>query len=200
MRAEIRKYLGYLQNAIADDHTEQLIDKAIEEVERLSEFRYIYASYDYPQDFMLESQAYMDYLKGSKGYLLCATTIGIAVDRRLKRLQMEDMAYAVVFDATAGVYIEYKADEFEKKLPYNTLGFRFCPGYAGTPLTDNVQIANLVKAHKIGISFLDSGLMLPMKSMTGIVRIGGMGRKSCQNCVAAAACPYRKRGITCYIE
>ena len=217
MKREILKYLGYTVNepttpvetfpetslqqsgkTVVDEHTEHLIDRALREVEELAEFKYVYASYDYPQEFMLAHPAYMEYLHGSEGYLLCATTIGIAVDKRLKRLQMEDMAYAVVFDATAGVWIERKADEFEKSLPYPSLGFRFCPGYQGTPLEDNIKIANLVKANKIGISFLNSGLMIPMKSMTGIVRIGGDGRKSCKGCVAAEACAYRRRGTTCY--
>ena len=198
MRLEILKYLGYQRDTVADAHTEQLMDRALEEMQQLSEFKYVYASYDYPQGFMLDNQVYMNYLHGSDGYLLCATTLGIAVDRRLKRLQMEDMAYAVVFDATAGVYLEKKADEFEKSLPYSSLGYRFCPGYAGTPLEDNAKIAALVKANKIGISFLDSGLMLPMKSMTGIVRIGGESRKSCKGCVALPACSFRKRGETCY--
>ena len=200
MRSEILKYLGYQKDATVDRQTEELIDRALREVEELAEFKYVYATYDEPQDFMLAHPAYMEYLHESEGYLLCATTIGIAVDRRLKRLQMEDMAYAVVFDATAGVWIERKADEFEKALPYPSLGFRFCPGYQGTPLEDNIKIANLVKANKIGISFLNSGLMIPMKSMTGIVRIGGEGRKSCKGCVAAGACTYRRRGTTCYSE
>ena len=217
MRNEILKYLGYTVDdptspvetfqetslpqtgkTVVDEHTEQLIDRALREMEELADFKYVYATYDYPQAFMLAHPAYMEYLHGSEGYLLCATTIGIAVDRRLKRLQMEDMAYAVVFDATAGAWIERKADELEKSLPYASLGFRFCPGYQGTPLEDNLQIASLVKANKIGISFLDSGLMIPMKSMTGIVRIGGDGRKSCKGCVAAEGCTYRARGTTCY--
>lgn len=198
MKTRVLKYLGFQHGSMVDNHTEQLIDSAIQEVERLSEFKYVYAYYDFPQDFMLAHQAYRDYLQGSEGYLLCATTIGITVDRRLKRLQMEDMAYAVVFDAVAGAYIEYQADEFENKLPYQSLGFRFCPGYAGTPLEDNAKIAALVKADKIGISFLESGLMLPMKSMTGIVRIGGNARKTCANCVVFADCFYRRMGTTCY--
>ena len=192
--------LQQLGKTVVDEHTEQLIDRALREVKGLAEFKYVYASYDYPQEFMLAHPAYMEYLHGSEGYLLCATTMGIAVDRRLKRLQMEDMAYAVVFDATAGVWIERKADEFEKSLPYASLGFRFCPGYQGTPLEDNMQISRLVKANKIGISFLDSGLMIPMKSMTGIVRIGGEGRKSCRGCVAADGCAYRRCGTTCYSD
>ena len=198
MRDEILKYLGYQKGAAVDNSTEVLINRALQELEELSEFKYVYASYDYPQNFMLAHPAYMEYLHGSEGYLLCACTVGIGVDRRLKRLQMEDMAYAVVFDAAAGVYVEHKADEFEKSLPYPNLGFRFCPGYQGTPLEDNLQIARLVKANKIGISFLDSGLMIPMKSMTGIVRIGGKGRKSCKGCVVAEACAHRRRGTTCY--
>ena len=200
MRNEILKYLGYKidEQPVVDAHTNQMIDRALREVEELAEFKYVYASYDYPQEFMLAHPAYMEYLHGSEGYLLCATTIGIAVDKRLKRLQMEDMAYAVVFDAVAGVWIERKADEYEQTLSYPSLGFRFCPGYQGTPLEDNLQISNLVKANKIGISFLNSGLMIPMKSMTGIVRIGGEGRKSCQGCVAAGACAWRRRGTTCY--
>lgn len=200
MRNEILKYLGYKidEQPVVDAHTNQMIDRALREVEELAEFKYVYVSYDYPQEFMLAHPAYMEYLHGSEGYLLCATTIGIAVDKRLKRLQMEDMAYAVVFDAVAGVWIERKADEYEQTLSYPSLGFRFCPGYQGTPLEDNLQISNLVKANKIGISFLNSGLMIPMKSMTGIVRIGGEGRKSCQGCVAAGTCAWRRRGTTCY--
>ena len=98
MKREILKYLGYtfdeptipvetfpetsLQQSgktIVDEHTEQLIDRALREVEELAEFKYVYASYDYPQEFMLAHPAYMEYLHGSDGYLLCATTIGIAV-------------------------------------------------------------------------------------------------------------------------
>lgn len=198
MREAVLRYLGFQSDATVDELTEHLIDRALREVEELAEFKYVYVSYDYPQEFMLAHPAYMEYLHGSEGYLLCACTIGIGVDRRLKRLQMEEMAYAVVFDAAAGAYVECKADEYEKSLPFPLLGFRFCPGYQGTPLKDNLCIASLVKANKIGISFLDSGLMIPMKSMTGIVRIGGEGRKSCAGCVAREACTWRKRGTPCY--
>lgn len=198
MKSQILKFLGYTEDSQVEGLTLELMDKALREVEQLSEFKYVYATFNEPQDFMLAQPAYRNYLQGAQGYLLCATTLGFAVDRRLKRLQVEDMAYAVVFDATAGVYVEHKADEYEKSLPYKSLGYRFCPGYAGTPLEDNLLIARLVRADKIGISFMDSGLMLPMKSMTGIVRIGGEGGKNCLSCVAKGSCDFRKRGVTCY--
>ena len=200
MREAVLRYLGYQTGATVDALTDKLINSALHELLTIAEFRYTYAFYDTPQPFMLAHPAYSDYLAGSEGYLLCACTLGIGVDRRLKRLQMEEMAYAVVFDAAAGAFVERKADEFEKNLPYKALGFRFCPGYQGTPLSDNKEIARLAKAEQIGISFLNSGLMLPMKSMTGIVRIGGNTRKSCANCVAKGACSWLSRGERCYIQ
>lgn len=198
MKDEILKLLGYQPNSTIDNHIGLLIDKALCEAELLSDFRYVYAFYEIPQPFMLENQSYVDYLEDAEGYLLCASTLGMAVDKRLKRLQLQDMAYAVVFDATANVLLESKADEYEKQLPFPQLGFRFCPGYAHTSINDNKLIHDLLHAEKIGITFLDSGLMLPLKSMVGIVKIGGAKRKSCENCVAAPACQYKKRGTTCY--
>ena len=87
MREAVLRYLGFQSDATVDELTEHLIDRALREVEELAEFKYVYASYDYPQEFMLAHPAYMEYLHGSEGYLLCACTIGIGVDRRLKRLQ-----------------------------------------------------------------------------------------------------------------
>lgn len=198
MKEEVLKFLGCQAETSVDEYTNELIDKVIDEIRALSDFKYVYGYFDCVQDFMTENSSYRAYLSGATEYLLCATTLGIAVDRRLKRLQVEDMAQAVVFDAVANVYLERLADEFERTLDFPSLGFRFCPGYGGTAISDNRKIAELIHAERIGITFLDSGLMLPLKSMVGIVKIGSRTRKTCDNCVAAASCAYRKRGVTCY--
>lgn len=197
MKGEILKYLGYTNGFTPDEATSQLIDKALQLVAELSSFKYIYAEYETPLPFM-NHKAYQEYLSGSKGFLLCATTLGIEIDRKLKRLQLQDMAFAVIFDAAASVYLETKADEFEHNLPYQELGFRFCPGYSGTPLCHNRVIAECLHSEQIGISFMNSDLMLPMKSMVGIIKIGGSTPKDCGECVAKSECVYRKRGIRCY--
>lgn len=198
MKEEVLKFLGCQAETLVDEYTNLLIDKALNEIRALSDFKYVYGHFDYVQDFMAENPSYLAYLSGATEYLLCATTLGIAVDRRLKRLQVEDMAQAVVFDAVANVYLENMADDFERQLDYPSLGFRFCPGYGGTSIDDNRKIAELLQAERIGISFLDSGLILPLKSMVGIVKIGSEVRKTCDACVAAASCAYQKRGVTCY--
>lgn len=199
MKRQILKHLGFAGAAEPDDFTLELLDKAIVDVEELLDFHYIYSYHTEYQSFINNNTAYTEYLKGAEAYLLCATTLGLAVDKRLKRLQMEDMSYAVVFDAAASVILEVKADAFERTLPYKNMGFRFCPGYGGTSIIDNKEIAQLLHAERIGISFLESGLMIPLKSMTGIVKIGGEKRpKNCDACPVFVSCQYRRVGKRCY--
>lgn len=198
MIQRILKHIGYPQGANADESTLQLIDRAIAEVEHASAFQFIYDHYATPLPFMSQHARYMEFLAGAEGYLLCATTLGIQIDRLLKRYQATDMSYAVIFDAAASVYLECQADEYQNQLGFSNLGFRFCPGYGGTSITDNQSIAEVLHAERIGITFLESGLMVPQKSMIGIIKMGGEQRKSCQGCIAAGGCTYRQRGVTCW--
>lgn len=192
-------YLGYPPDVMVENDILRRIEHAVQEVEELSGFHYLYAHFTEPMPFMLANPAYMEHLSGADGYLLCATTLGAQVDRHLKRLQLTDMTNAVVFDAAASAYLEQRADEFERELPYEHMGFRFCPGYGGTSLEDSREIALRLRAERIGITFLDSGLMVPLKSMMGIVKIGGSeNRKSCSDCVVRQGCAFRAHGTKCY--
>lgn len=199
MLRDVLRYLGYPSNIEPDDEVRNLIQQALQEVAACSQFNYRYAQYRDAFDFM-HHEGYQQYLSGAESFLLCATTLGTSVDRQLKRWQVRDMRYAVIFDAAASVYLEHQTDDFEKHLPFEQLGFRFCPGYGNTPLEDNRIIAEQLKAQTIGITFLDSGLMVPMKSMVGLIRVGGNVKKTCDNCVALQRCAFRKRGERCYSE
>lgn len=195
----IVRYLGYPPDVAVDGNLLHRIERAVQEVEELSVFHYLHAHFTEPMPFMFANPAYMEHLSGADGYLLCATTLGAQVDRHLKRLQLTDMTNAVVLDAAASAYLEQRADEFERKLPYEHMGFRFCPGYGGTSLEDSREIALRLRAERIGITFLDSGLMVPLKSMMGIVKIGGReSRKSCADCVVRQGCTFRAHGTKCY--
>ena len=91
--------------------------------------------------------------------------------------------------------LEHLADE---KL--NTLqpkGVLFCPGYSGSDIIDNKQILNYLDAQKlIGIYTTESGIMIPEKSLCGIVL--NNYRFSCKNCFIQSKCDYIKKGTTCY--
>ena len=55
-----------------------------------------------------------------------------------------------------------------------------------------------MKAEKIGITRTESGLMVPQKSMAGIVGIGKRAQKSCGECILKEHCAYRKEGRVCF--
>ncbi len=192
----VYSYLGY-RNLSRDEKIDKLIIECLEEIEQISSFKYIYQEYDYILDFLKKKQ-YLEYLGDSTSYLICATTLGSQIDKRSKYYQMKDMVKMCVFDATASAYLEYMADKYEKSIR-DDLSYRFCPGYQNTDVADIRPIHELLKADKvIGITLLDSNLMVPQKSMIGIVGINCHAKKSCKDCFLLENCDYRKEGIRCY--
>lgn len=193
----IYKYLGY-RDIKPDENTLKLIEECKNLVKEKSRFKYIYQEFNEPFDFLLLNENYVKYLNGSSSYLLCATTIGIEIDKYQKLLEKTDITKAIIFDCVASAYIETLADEYEKNLNRD-LSYRFCPGYQGTSFLDNQKINKIIKADKhLGITFLDSGLMVPLKSMMGIVAVGNHKKRSCSGCIFMKNCKYLKGGSTCY--
>ena len=78
--------------------------------------------------------------------------------------------------------------------------YRACPGYGDFPLEFNTRIAILLDIpRKIGVTITPNNLLIPQKSMLGLIGIGSDKRKkSCGNCVMKEDCPFRKRGQRCY--
>ena len=196
----ILKYLGY-RNVEPDSKTLKLIDECILEVKSLAKFKYIYQEYNEPLPFLLKNESYMKYLSGAFSYLLVGTTLGVDIDRRLSLYEKTDMTKGLVFDACASAYLEYLADNYEDANLKKPHTFRFCPGYSGTSFLDNMEIAKYLDVRKyLGINFLASGLMVPLKSMIGIVAIGNDARRSCNGCIRMGKCENRKDGTVCYKE
>lgn len=191
MKNEVLKKLGYKNNIPIEIN--KIIDDVINEVEELSSFSYVYEK---RQDYLPFLDKYSEFLKNCDSYLLIATTLGHGIDKRIKHYQMIDTARALIFDVASSCYIEIKADEFEKQFQKDRT-YRFCPGYENTPLDDNENILNLLKNLKPGISILDSKLMIPSKSIVGIIGLGSKKEKSCNNCIVKN-CKYKEEGVLCF--
>ncbi len=198
MKNLILKYLGY-KNFKYDEVIDKLIDDIIKEVIQLANFKYTYLEFKEVMPFLNENQVYLDYLKGSNSYLLCATTLGSEIDKKIKYYMFNDPTKAVIMDAVASARLEYMADDFEKNLKYKNLSYRFCPGYSDTNLDDNKKIAKILDANKkIGIEILDTNLIIPQKSMVGIIAVGTNKEKNCKNCIMNKDCKFLKGGSPCY--
>lgn len=191
----IHTYLGY-KGVKPDERVDRLILSCLEELEKIQGFRYHYKIFEDIPAF-LQKEPYLSFLTGCSAVILCVCTLGAEVDRKIKYLQRADMQKSLVFDACASAYLERRADNFEVGLGKN-LTYRFCPGYGGSDISDIGYIFDLLKPEKIGITLLESNLMLPLKSMAGVIGVGKTAKKTCGNCFNFSACEYRKEGTTCY--
>lgn len=195
MKELIYKYLGYnLEKPTIE--IEKIIDDCIKEVIELSNFKYVYTYYKEIIP-VLNKSCYLDYLNGCSGYYIVLSTLGINIDKRVNYYRLTDMTKSVIFDAVASAYIETKSDEFESSISCD-LSYRFCPGYNGSDFLDNKELIKYIDNKNTGITFLSSGLMVPLKSMIGIVAVGNNKKRSCKNCIFLKKCNYLKDGVTCY--
>ena len=195
MRDEILRYLGYKNNDCEDD-IKELIDDCLKELDKISNFSYVYLRSNEAYEF-LNKKDYINLLEGSKEFILCATTLGYEVDKKIKYYLATNKLRALVLDACASVYLVDKADKFEEQFGKDRT-FRFCPGYENTPLSDNKIILELLKNVKPKVSTLDSLMLSPNKSMVGIIGIGVKKNKNCNTCMFNNRCSYRKENKLCF--
>ena len=124
----------------------------------------------------LTGESIARHFAGATEGLFCAFTLGAGVDRKLKELTLVRPAEGVALNAVASAYAERSADELLKETRREiekggfTTKFRFCPGYGDLPLETNARIIEALGAtKKIGLSVAASGMLLPVKSIVGVV-------------------------------
>ena len=148
--------------------------------------------------FIENNEVYKKHLKGCKSYKLVLMTLGKRIDDKCKYYSIVDLKKMVVFDAVSNAYLEYMSDKYEDENFEKPKTFRFCPGYQGTSTADIREIFKYIDHKKLGVELLESNLMIPLKSMCGIVGIGKDNKKNCGGCITKGKCNYRKEGRTCY--
>ena len=146
------------------------------------------------------------HLAGCGRVILMGATLGAEADRLLRRVQVEDMAQAVILDACAGAAVERVCDELcaeiEKELAPAYLTDRFSPGYGDMPLEQQTELCRVLDVtRRIGVSLTAGGLMTPMKSVTALIGVADTPRTrregGCGSCPRYATCVIRKEGGRC---
>jgi hypothetical protein len=118
-------------------------------------------------------------LRGSEAYALFICTAGVAYEAYQQRLKERgDMVRVFIADALGSVIAEKCADQMEKALQesIDKLGWkhtnRFSPGYCGWHVSQQQLLFPLFQGHTCGVRLTDSSLMVPIKSVSGIVDLG----------------------------
>lgn len=156
-------------------------------------------------DVKTEGFSLEKHLEGCHKVAVMALTLGIGVDNLIRKMQVTDMAEAVILDSGASVLVESLCDKFEGIIKENISEYataRFSPGYGDSPLSMQKSVIAYVDGQrKIGLNVTSGNLMIPRKSVTALIGLADhpvAGRlATCGECVLKSKCRLRKEGKFC---
>ena len=127
-------------------------------------------------------------------------TIGKALEKKVAQLMKEGLVLkASVLDAVGSVAVEKVADWLESVIKSTAAengdkaGWRYSPGYCDWDITQQKELFRGFDSKSIGVDLTDTYLMVPRKSISGII---GMGKScntfsACRFC-SRKNCPHRR--------
>lgn len=207
---EAVRYLGYGKCAV-DDQTLHLIQESFEELEKIAQKKFIYRIFELSSidentfsigNVKIRSKNLRTNLKDCKEVILLATTLGIEVDRQLRKYELLDMSKAVVMQACAAVVLEEFCDEMQEKLAVQLrreekyIRPRFSPGYGDFSILYQKDLLAMLEAtKKIGLAMTEGYMLAPTKSVTAVIGISDKQvqchKKGCETC-EKHDCVYRR--------
>lgn len=213
-RNEALRYLG-VKGGRVDAGTQSLLDECERELLEIARPQYVYRVFDISREpggiavqgarLVLTGESISTHLEGcDRAVLMCATVSG-DVDRRLRRLEVEDMARMVVMDSLASVAVEQVCAAAEKEIADEVGGYqtwRFGIGYGDLSLELQPAFLRALDAEKrVGVCATPSCLLTPRKSVTCIIGVSDTplekGKRGCQTCLMRGRCQYANGGTGC---
>jgi hypothetical protein len=118
-------------------------------------------------------------LRRSTSLACFAATIGSTLETESQRIMAEgDMMGGFIFDTIGSAYAEAAAEWIEENIAGvadingEHITNRYSPGYCDWPVSEQHLLFSLLPAGFCGIALTESALMLPIKSVSGIIGIG----------------------------
>ena len=207
---EVARYLSY-RGRQPDEAVRILISECIDEVNDAAEAKFtcrrfpLYWSDEHgfqAASLQFSSKSLERNLSGCREVFLFAATLGIAIDTLIRRTALMNAAKGLVMQAAAAAAIEAFCDSENDKLRDQVrmeglyLRPRFSPGYGDLSLDVQRDFLRVLQAQKtIGLTLTDSGLMVPIKSVTALIGISDVPvpchRQGCEVCTKTD-CAYRR--------
>ena len=214
IRLETFRYLGFGSEA-PDSKTVEMADRAIGLLQERIRPKNTYKIVDIiPGDGIVSlpeisvkggsseivSKSLERVMSGCTRMLAFGATLGTEADMLIRRAAAENAAMGAVMHAAAAAYIEEYCDEIQERLNEKfeaegePLGERFSPGYGDFALEcQSILFSILDCPRQIGLTLTENCIMIPSKSVTAVIPIGGScGRQlGCKYC-EKTDCRYRK--------
>ena len=178
-KKEVLRYAGVRE---ADDGTRQLLDRIIEDSSDAFSYKVCYVKYPISAkgdmvDLVFaktESHSLAKCLEDCDEIILFCATVGVGVDRMIKKYSLTSPSTAVLLQALGSERVEALCDAFCEDMARETgreLRPRFSPGYGDLSLELQREIFSSLDPSKIGVALSDNLFMTPSKSVTAIIGI-----------------------------
>jgi hypothetical protein len=128
-------------------------------------------------------------MKNSKTVALFVSTAGPHLEEWSRQLMAEgDMMKGFIVDAVGSEVADRASEWLEKQIAEHVaphrwaMTNRYSPGYCDWPVTDQQKIFSFLPPRFCGISLTPSSLMIPIKSLSGIIGLGPEVQRGAYQC------------------
>ncbi len=178
------RILRYARTDTKDKNTVQLINDCVAELSDKCVMKVCYEIFDVKRNeghldlgfSTTDSKSLSKHIEGCGRIVLFAATVGFAVDRMIRKYTEVSPSRAYIFQAIGTERIECLCDAFENDIvgEFKHTRCRFSPGYGDLPIELQRDIFDALNVTKtLGITLNESMLMMPSKSVTGIIGLIG---------------------------
>ena len=194
-KGEIFLGMGYKKH-IPEENILLSVDRIYNEISRICDPQYVYEIYDgsvldkvsveigYKR--FKPGRIITRYLYGMEKCCVFATTAGTAYDKYKKQLRDKgEILEEFIADSIGSVIAEACVTKISDELAMNVnddFTYPYSPGYCGWKLTEQQLLFSLLPDNPCGIILTDSCLMLPIKSVSGIIGIGRNIERKAYSC------------------
>lgn len=217
-REEVLRYLEYKGQDI-DNNLIEIIEECRNITKDRINPRYTFRVYSIKQKYkgiielegtnlILESNDLYEILKDCNECILMAATLGINIEKDIKKYSCTELTKGIIIDSCATTAIEEVCDRVQNEIENNILKngqyltFRYSPGYGDLSIEKNTEILTILNGQKeIGLTITNSGIMIPRKSVVALIGVSDKKaistKKSCDYCNNRHNCDYKKEGHSC---
>ncbi len=140
-------------------------------------------------------------LKSSSSLAIYVSTAGPGMELWSSQLMAEgELMHGFVVDTIASELVERASEWLEERIAESvkpigwSLTNRYSPGYCDWPVSDQHNLFSLLPSGFCGISLTPSALMVPVKSLSGVIGVGkGVKRGAYQCSICEMKDCYRRR-------
>lgn len=205
----------YMRSRVGVDRKiDRMIDECLEEVREYSRFKYVYRTGEIDSlqpditftesSIRLPGNSIRKHVRGARTLIFFAVSLGVEIHRRIDYHGKTDLLRGFILDACATAFVEACCDELHERIRAEAeekgfyLTSRFSPGYGDLPLSVQPSILSYLNAfRRIGLYVSDSFILLPRKSVTGIMGLGEEKKEiksGCTACRMFGSCPFSREG------